>query len=195
MALNTAKFLGFIRIAAQQALGVVHKVDNKISSGASVQYRPKSAFVEAQGCDIMSVKTVYASNRQRAMREAYWINTPRDSYDLWPLSSALSGGLGGEEASADQIKALLLEIPDSLFGSGVAWGFNDTRVSSELHTFVLDNLSRIASAVSARTMIEPQGEPSPMIRCWSCRKSLTLDQRTHADGGCPHCDVEIELDI
>ncbi|MEI7177073.1 protein Eaa [Pectobacterium carotovorum] len=35
---------------------------------------------------------------------------------------------------------------------------------------------------------------SEMIECWSCKKALTLQQRLEADGMCPHCDAEIELD-
>ncbi|MFZ3286613.1 MAG: hypothetical protein WA191_07155 [Telluria sp.] len=31
-------------------------------------------------------------------------------------------------------------------------------------------------------------------KCWSCKKPYTLSQRSYADGQCPHCDVEIELD-
>ncbi|MCL6397255.1 hypothetical protein EXT62_10195 [Pectobacterium carotovorum subsp. carotovorum] len=33
-----------------------------------------------------------------------------------------------------------------------------------------------------------------MMECWSCKKILTLQQRLEADGMCPHCDAEIELE-
>ncbi|WP_052198375.1 hypothetical protein [Pectobacterium fontis] len=35
---------------------------------------------------------------------------------------------------------------------------------------------------------------SETIECWSCKKALTLQQRLEADGMCPHCDAEIELE-
>lgn len=31
-------------------------------------------------------------------------------------------------------------------------------------------------------------------KCWSCNSPYTLRQRANADGNCPHCGVEIELD-
>ena len=39
-----------------------------------------------------------------------------------------------------------------------------------------------------------KGEQVPVITCYSCRKVMTRDQHAEADGFCPHCDVEIELD-
>lgn len=30
--------------------------------------------------------------------------------------------------------------------------------------------------------------------CWSCKRPYTAEQRADADGNCPHCGVEIELD-
>lgn len=32
------------------------------------------------------------------------------------------------------------------------------------------------------------------ITCWSCRRFITFQQHAEADGFCPHCSVEIELD-
>lgn len=39
-----------------------------------------------------------------------------------------------------------------------------------------------------------KGDQVPVITCYSCRKVMTRDQHAEADGFCPHCDVEIELD-
>lgn len=44
-----------------------------------------------------------------------------------------------------------------------------------------------------RAAAAPQAAPSE-LRCWSCRKPYTLAQRSWADGNCPHCGVEIELE-
>lgn len=40
--------------------------------------------------------------------------------------------------------------------------------------------------------------PAPMAAaydCWSCRKPVTLDERSNADGDCPHCGSELDLDL
>ena len=34
----------------------------------------------------------------------------------------------------------------------------------------------------------------PELICWSCEVGMTLDQRSEADGNCPHCSVEIDVD-
>lgn len=36
--------------------------------------------------------------------------------------------------------------------------------------------------------------PSEAKACWSCKRAYTAEQRANADGNCPHCGVEIELD-
>ena len=36
------------------------------------------------------------------------------------------------------------------------------------------------------------GEPS--IQCWSCKAHVTLDDRGDADGNCPKCRVELDLE-
>lgn len=49
-------------------------------------------------------------------------------------------------------------------------------------------LARIALSLKLK------GEQVPVITCYSCRKVMTRDQHAEADGFCPQCDVEIELD-
>jgi Zn finger protein HypA/HybF involved in hydrogenase expression len=39
-----------------------------------------------------------------------------------------------------------------------------------------------------------QAIAQPALKCWSCAKSYTLELRAEADGNCPHCGAEIELD-
>lgn len=36
-------------------------------------------------------------------------------------------------------------------------------------------------------------ECNDVITCWSCKKSMTLLERSSADGFCPHCDAEIDM--
>lgn len=40
----------------------------------------------------------------------------------------------------------------------------------------------------------PKQPESESIMCWSCKKTITLTQRAEADGFCPLCDAEIELE-
>ncbi|WP_279205145.1 hypothetical protein [Obesumbacterium proteus] len=42
-------------------------------------------------------------------------------------------------------------------------------------------------------VLPKQPEPESII-CWSCKKTITLTQRAEADGFCPLCDAEIELE-
>lgn len=30
--------------------------------------------------------------------------------------------------------------------------------------------------------------------CWSCKKPVTMRERADADGNCPHCDVELDVE-
>jgi len=41
---------------------------------------------------------------------------------------------------------------------------------------------------------EFEAEATPAPTCWSCNRPYTMEQRSEADGNCPHCGVEIELD-
>lgn len=34
----------------------------------------------------------------------------------------------------------------------------------------------------------------PSIKCWSCKLIVSLDDRADADGSCPHCSVELDLE-
>lgn len=34
----------------------------------------------------------------------------------------------------------------------------------------------------------------PSIKCWSCKQTVSLDDRVDADGNCPHCRVELDLE-
>ncbi|WP_227740608.1 hypothetical protein [Hafnia alvei] len=40
----------------------------------------------------------------------------------------------------------------------------------------------------------PKQPESESIICWSCKKTITLTQHAEADGFCPLCDAEIELE-
>lgn len=38
------------------------------------------------------------------------------------------------------------------------------------------------------------GQAGQVTKCWSCQKPYTANERSEADGHCPHCGVEIDLD-
>ncbi|AYG48347.1 hypothetical protein DV532_29320 (plasmid) [Pseudomonas sp. Leaf58] len=143
----------------------------------------------------MIEKNDYRALRQQAVREAYWANTPSESSDLWPVSDALSEVLGQGDVSSEQIKAVILILPDKIFAQAMTWGFCDTEVRDQVHEFIAANQEQVISATASGQAVEKQATPAgKTIQCWSCRKSLTLAQRGEADGHCPHCRVEIDLD-
>lgn len=143
----------------------------------------------------MNEKNDYRALRQKAVRETYWVNTPSDSSDLWPVSDALSEVLGQEDASSEQLKAVFFMLPDKIFALAMAWGFSDTEVRDQVHKFIAANQGQVMSAIAPIQAVEKQATPvTKTIQCWSCQKHLTLAQRADADGHCPHCRVEIDLD-
>jgi hypothetical protein len=143
----------------------------------------------------MIEKNDYRAVRQQAVREAYWANTPSDSSDLWPVSDALSEVLGQGDASSEQLKAVFLMLPDKIFALAMVWGFSDTEVRDQVHEFIAANQGSVLSAIATEQSAERKATlVAETIQCWSCRKTLTLAQRGDADGHCPHCRVEIDLD-
>lgn len=61
----------------------------------------------------------------------------------------------------------------------------------DLHTsFAIEELADRISALATQPAAPTEAAPT----CWSCKKAYTLGQRADADGNCPHCGVEIELD-
>jgi len=53
-------------------------------------------------------------------------------------------------------------------------------------------LAEIERLDRARTPADDSQPATP--NCWNCKRPYTLEQRAEADGNCPHCGVEIELD-
>ena len=55
--------------------------------------------------------------------------------------------------------------------------------------------ARAALSASTEATLAPQPVAQPVeqtLSCWSCEMHYTKTQRSHADGHCPHCGVEIE---
>jgi len=152
---------------------------------------------------------------EKALRETYWQHTPKGSDDSHCLLDALAEHGLAEGISHHQLKAFFMRLPHNLFALAVNWGMGDSVFRDELHEFVEDNKMTIKAALLAACdppehIIQGAGS-TPVIRtlaalqtkdplddvilnCWSCGKSMSAGERSDADGHCPHCDVEIELD-
>ncbi|MDT8924761.1 hypothetical protein RBE51_18365 [Pseudomonas taiwanensis] len=142
----------------------------------------------------MIEKNDYRALRRQAVREAYWANTPSESSDLWPVSDAMSEVLGQDDVSSEQIKAVIMILPEKIFALAMVWGFSDTEVRDQVREFITVNQGQVISAIASAQAVEKQATPvAKTIQCWSCRKHLTLRQRADADGHCPYCRVEIDL--
>lgn len=55
-------------------------------------------------------------------------------------------------------------------------------------------IGRIEKVFGLAAPVLPKQPESESIICWSCKKTITLTQHAEADGFCPLCDAEIELE-
>jgi hypothetical protein len=75
---------------------------------------------------------------------------------------------------------------DASSGQGMGVEFYQTWVG-RAKEFPASNVAALA-----RPAVVSEGQA---VACWSCKRPYTAQQRTDADGNCPHCGVEIELDL
>lgn len=68
---------------------------------------------------------------------------------------------------------------------GYAASSDDSNIASYI-------LHALAGAILAAQ--QAPADAGQALTCWSCKRPYTAEQRTEADGDCPHCGVEIELD-
>jgi hypothetical protein len=40
----------------------------------------------------------------------------------------------------------------------------------------------------------PDAPAKNVFACWSCKKPVTMRERADADGNCPHCNVELDIE-
>ena len=78
-----------------------------------------------------------------------------------------------------------LQAADFVFGSLISPGvvIINTRNQPDFATIR-------GEALAAR--VEPMG--SNTLECWSCKRRISHQERSEADGNCPLCGVEIDLD-
>lgn len=149
-----------------------------------------------------------------ALRETYWQHIPEGSDDSSDLLDVLASHELADGLSHDQLKAFFVMIPHKLFALAVSWGISDTVFRDELYVFVENNRERTEAVLLAAAnppeypivgasavpviRIPPSlqtkdPEDDVILNCWSCRKSMSAGERRDADGDCPHCGVEIDL--
>lgn len=63
---------------------------------------------------------------------------------------------------------------------------------TEVHSVCFDALAASVPNHSEREVVLEGSVPS--IKCWSCKLIVSLDDRADADGSCPHCSVELDLE-
>jgi hypothetical protein len=84
-----------------------------------------------------------------AICEAYWANTPLKSSSLQQLSDTLAATGIVEHPKPAQVKALLLLLPADILGQGIAWGFEDSDVRSQIYRHVDENIETISITILA----------------------------------------------
>ena len=87
--------------------------------------------------------------RLKAVREAFWHNTPEGHHDLSQLHDVLVVSDIAEEPTADQIKAFFMMLPADIIGSALSWGFSDTEVRERTYEFVEQNKHAVLAAIKA----------------------------------------------
>jgi hypothetical protein len=65
-----------------------------------------------------------------------------DESDFYRPHDCLAEAFAGPFTD-EQIRKLLLMIPDHTFGKGIQWTFGDTEVGDDIYTFILLNNERI----------------------------------------------------
>lgn len=85
--------------------------------------------------------------RLAAVCEAYWAGTEPDSGEFSSMADSLTAVLGISPTS-EQVKTLLLALPEEIVGQGIAWGFDDTEVRDAVHSYVVKCHETIRAAVA-----------------------------------------------
>lgn len=88
-------------------------------------------------------------HRLSAVREAFWLNTPKGHYDLDQLHDVLVVSNVAEEPTPEQIKAFFMLLPANIIGQALSWGFSDTEVRERTYEFVKQNKMMVLAAIKA----------------------------------------------
>jgi len=89
--------------------------------------------------------------RLKAVRIAFWQNTPKGHNDLNRLHDVLVVADVVEDPTPEQIKSFFMTLPADIIGSALSWGFSDTEVRERTYEFVEQNKQTVLDAVSKGT--------------------------------------------
>lgn len=89
-------------------------------------------------------------HRLKAVREAFWHNTPEGHHDLRQLHDLLLVSHISEEPTYDQIKSFFMMLPADIIGSALSWGFSDTEVRERTYEFVERNKHAVLAAINTQ---------------------------------------------
>lgn len=86
-------------------------------------------------------------DRLKAVREAFWNNTPED-YDIGPLHDTLVTLGLAQEPTIDQLKRFFMMLPANIIGPAVSWGLTDTEVRDRIHEFAQENEENLRQVIN-----------------------------------------------
>lgn len=84
--------------------------------------------------------------RLTAVCEAYWAGTDPDSAEFSSMADSLLD-VFSISVTREQLKALLLVLPEELVGQGIAWGFDDTEVRDAIYDYVKRSHEKVRTAL------------------------------------------------
>ena len=87
------------------------------------------------------------SRRLAAVCKAWWDATPAGSPDMGKLHDCLVDADISESPTEAQQKILLLMLPASVIGQGIAWGFSDSAVGDSIREFIEENRDSVSRAM------------------------------------------------
>ncbi|RMW17481.1 hypothetical protein [Pseudomonas syringae group genomosp. 7] len=87
------------------------------------------------------------AKRLLSVCQAYWDHTSPSSGERDEFHDTLIAWGFTNHPSEEQQKALLFMLPQHIVGHGIAWGFEDTDVRSQIHDFISENKEAIAVAL------------------------------------------------
>lgn len=78
--------------------------------------------------------------RLQAVRDAYWSASDEEEFDCIHDSCF---EILDMKLSKEQVKRIFDSLPESIIGSGIKWGFDDTVVGDDIYCYVRDNAETI----------------------------------------------------
>lgn len=115
---------------------------------ASEKPSPDAAAKEAQRRKDEELKF---DKRSRAVREAYWEHTDDKSSEFSNFYDCIlqaAGYVDFEQVTLEKVKALFMAIPHGLVAEGINWGFGDSVVRDNLHSFCEENKDDVLKAIA-----------------------------------------------